>query len=70
MTSSCLLDENWVGKKPGKYRCTKPKTSTCPTGVMGAMRMIVKGTNASMSRAVRRSAITSRGFSDAPTAWH
>ena len=30
------------------------------------MRMTVKGTKASMSRAVRRSAITSRGFSDAP----
>ena len=41
---------------------------TCPTGVSGAIRMTVKGTKASMSRAVRRRAMTSRGLSEVPAA--
>lgn len=60
--SSCRRVENWEGKKPGKYLCMKPKMSTCPTGVRGAIRIMVNGTNIRRSHAVRRSAWTSLGF--------
>lgn len=60
--SSCRLVENWEGKKPGKYLWMNPKMRTCPTGVRGAIRMMVNGTNMRTSQAVRRSAWTSLGF--------
>lgn len=46
----------------------KPNTSTCPTGVIGVMRMITKGTKVKMSRTVRRRICTSRGRSVVPNA--
>jgi hypothetical protein len=54
------------GKNEGKYVWMNPNTSTCPRGVRGMMRMMVKGTNASKSCAVRRSAETSLGFKVPP----
>jgi len=64
--SSWRLVVNWEGKKPGKYFWMKLKTSTWPTGVMGAIRMMAKGMKVRTSRAVRRMACTSLPFSDAP----
>mmetsp|Transcript_39268 Transcript_39268/g.116819 ORF Transcript_39268/g.116819 Transcript_39268/m.116819 type:complete len:214 (+) Transcript_39268:3778-4419(+) len=43
-------------------------TSTCPSGEIGMIRMMVKGMNVSTSRAVRRSDDTSRGLSVPPSA--
>ncbi len=43
-----------------------PNTSTWPSGDSGMMRMMVKGMKVSRSRAVRRSADTSRGLSVLP----
>ena len=61
--SVCRLAVNWLGKKPGKYFCMKLKIRTWPTGVSGAIRIMAKGMKVRRSRAVRRSACTSRGFS-------
>ena len=51
---------------PTQTKSHSPKMSTCPSGVSGMMRMMVKGMKASTSRAVRRRASTSRGLSVPP----
>ena len=44
----------------------KLNTKTCPTGLMGAIRMMAKGMKVRMSRAVRLIACTSLPFNEAP----
>ncbi len=68
MTISWRFPVKHEGKKVGKYCWMKPKTSTWPSGLSGMMRMMVKGIKVSRSRAVRRSADTSRGLSVPPAA--
>lgn len=58
----CLRSVKVEGKKSGKMRWMREKTSTWPTGVRGMMRMMVKGISVSRSLAVRRSVRTSRGL--------
>ena len=48
------------GKKSGKKRWMKEKTSTCPSGESGMMRMITKGMMVRRSLPMRRSNLTSR----------
>mmetsp|Transcript_10523 Transcript_10523/g.21675 ORF Transcript_10523/g.21675 Transcript_10523/m.21675 type:complete len:352 (+) Transcript_10523:1037-2092(+) len=58
---------NWEGNKAGKFCWMKEKTRTWPTGVMGRIRITMKGTKVRRSRAVRRSVSTSRGCSVPPS---
>ena len=44
--------------EPGKKRWMKEKTSTCPRGESGMMRMITKGTSVTKSLRIRRSSFT------------
>ena len=46
------------GRKSGKKRWMKEKTSTCPSGESGMMRMITKGTSVTRSLRIRRSSFT------------
>ena len=54
------------GKKSGKKRWMKVKTSTWPRGESGMMRMITKGTSVTRSLRMRRSSFTSRARSVYP----
>ena len=51
------------GRKSGKNRWMKEKTSTCPSGESGMMRMITKGTSVTRSFRMRRRSFTSRARS-------
>jgi hypothetical protein len=46
------------GKKSGKKRCMKEKTSTCPMGERGMRRIITTGTMVIKSLAMRRKMFT------------
>ena len=50
------------GKKSGKKRWMKVKTSTWPRGESGMMRMTTKGTSVTRSLRMRRSSFTWSGL--------